>query len=49
MDNVCERAAMMGAHRLVVRKTAHNGVTVALAEERWEAQFQSIRTKQGET
>lgn len=49
VDNVCERAAMMGAHRLVVRKTAHNGVTVALAEERWEAQFQSIRTKQGET
>lgn len=39
VDNVCERAAMMGAHRLVVRKTAHNGVTVALAEERWEARF----------
>ena len=39
VDNVCERAAMMGAQRLVVRKTAHNGVTVALAEERWEARF----------
>lgn len=41
VDNVCERAAMMGAHRLVVRKTAHNGVTVALAEERWEARFRA--------
>ena len=39
VDNVCERAAMMGAHRLVVRKTALHGVTVALAEERWEARF----------
>ena len=39
VDNVCERAAMLGAHRLVVRKTAHHGVTVALAEERWEARF----------
>ncbi len=39
VDNVCERAAMVGADRLVVRKTAHNGVTVALAEERWEARF----------
>lgn len=40
VDNVCERAAMMGAHRLVVRKTACGGVTVALAEERWEARFE---------
>lgn len=40
VDNVCERAAMMCAHRLVVRKTACNGVTVALAEERWEAHFE---------
>lgn len=39
VDNVCERAAMMGAQRLVVRKTARNGVTVALAAERWEARF----------
>ena len=40
VDNVCERAAMMCAHRLVVRKTAWDGVTVALAEERWEARFE---------
>ena len=39
VDNVCERAAMMGAVRLVVPKTALNGVTVAVAEERWEARF----------
>ena len=39
VDNVCERAAMMGAQRLAVGKTARNGVTVALAEERWEARF----------
>lgn len=39
VDNVCERAAMMGARRLVVRKTVHHGVTVALAEEHWEARF----------
>lgn len=39
VDNVCERAARMGARRLVVRKTAHHGVTVALAEEGWEARF----------
>ncbi len=39
VDNVCERAAMMGADRLVVRKTALNGVTVALAEEDWTARF----------
>ena len=40
VDNVCERAAMMGAWRLVVRKTAWEGVTVALAEKRWEARFE---------
>ena len=39
VDNVCERAAMMGAGRLIVRKTARNGVTVALAGEPWEARF----------
>ncbi len=39
VDNVCERAAMVGAQRLLVRKTARNGVTVAVAEERWEARF----------
>jgi len=39
VDNVCERAAMVGAVRLAVPKTARDGVTVALAEGRWEARF----------
>ena len=39
VDNVCERAAMIGAEKLIVKKTAGNGVTVALAEEHWEVQF----------
>lgn len=39
VDNVCERAAMMGAERLVTPKTARNGVTVALALEDWRAHF----------
>ena len=39
VDNVCERAALIGAERLIVKKTAGNGVTVALAEEHWEVQF----------
>ena len=39
VDNVCERAALMGAETLIVKKTAVNGVTVALAEEHWEVQF----------
>ncbi|MBQ7737662.1 MAG: cobalamin biosynthesis protein [Oscillospiraceae bacterium] len=33
VDNVCERAALLGAERIVVHKTARNGVTVALAAE----------------
>ena len=39
VDNVCERAARMGARRLVVGKTIRNGVTVAVAEEDWAARF----------
>lgn len=39
-DNVCERAAMVEARRLLVRKTALNGVTVAVAAENWEAHFE---------
>ena len=39
VDNVCERAAMMGARQLIVRKTAHNGVTIALAAEHKEVNF----------
>lgn len=39
VDNVCERAALLGADRLVVKKTAHNGVTVAVAEKCMEVCF----------
>lgn len=39
VDNVCERAALMGGGRLIVRKTAMDGVTVALAEDDWEVRF----------
>lgn len=40
VDNVCERAALLGAERLIVKKTALDGVTVALAEETWEVRFE---------
>lgn len=40
VDNVCERAALKGAERLLVRKTAGDGVTVALAAEHWEVRFE---------
>lgn len=39
VDNVCERAALLNAERLIVRKTAMNGVTVALAAEHLEVAF----------
>ena len=39
VDNVCERAAMAGGERLIVRKTVHGGVTVAAALEHWEVRF----------
>ena len=39
VDNVSERAALIGAEKLIVKKTARNGVTVALAEEHWEVHF----------
>jgi cobalt-precorrin 5A hydrolase len=41
VDNVCERAAVLasGGGRLVILKTARNGVTVAVAEQSWEACF----------
>ena len=39
VDNVCERAACLGAQTLLVQKTALRGVTVAVAEEAWEVQF----------
>lgn len=40
VDCVCERSAMMGADRLIVKKTAINGVTVAIAAERCEVCFE---------
>lgn len=36
VDNVCERAAALAGGTLIVHKTAHNGVTVAVAEQRGE-------------
>lgn len=39
VENVCERAAMVGAERLLVRKTAKDGVTVAVAAEKTEVRF----------
>lgn len=39
VDNVCERAACVGAECLIVKKTARDGVTVALAAEHWEVSF----------
>ena len=40
VDNVCERAALLGADELIVRKTAVSGVTVAVAAEKWEVSFE---------
>lgn len=43
VDNVCERAAMLDAGedaKLIVRKTCSNGVTVAVAQEKWSACFE---------
>lgn len=39
VDNVCERSAMINADRLIVQKTAANGVTVAIAAEKAEICF----------
>ena len=39
VDNVCERAAMLGADELLVKKNAVGGVTVAVAAERAEVRF----------
>lgn len=40
VDNVCERSALIGAEELIVKKTALNGVTVALAAEHLEVRFE---------
>lgn len=39
VDNVCERAALHSAQRLIVKKQACNGVTVALAIQDLEVSF----------
>ena len=39
VENVCERSALMGADRLLVKKTAISGVTVAVATENLEVYF----------
>lgn len=39
VDNVCERAALLGAEKLIVKKTACSGITVAVAAEHWEVHF----------
>lgn len=40
VDNVCERSSMIGAEKLLVKKTIHNGVTVAIAMTNWEVRFE---------
>ncbi|MBR6574870.1 MAG: cobalamin biosynthesis protein, partial [Clostridia bacterium] len=40
VDNVCERSSMIGAEKLLVKKTIHNGVTVAIAMTNWEVHFE---------
>ena len=39
VDNVCERAALAGGGELIVKKTAADGVTVAVAMEKTEVRF----------
>lgn len=39
VDNVCERAAVLDGGKLVIKKTARDGVTVAVAVEHWEVRF----------
>ncbi len=39
VENVCERSAMIGAEKLLVKKNIHNGVTVSIAVEAWEVSF----------
>ena len=38
-DNVCERAALKSADRIIVHKTAYSNVTVAAAIENMEVKF----------
>ena len=37
--NVCERSAVLAGGKLIVRKIAMDGVTIAVAEKEWEIRF----------
>jgi cobalt-precorrin 5A hydrolase len=39
VDNVCERAAAVSGGEIIVKKTAMNGVTAAVAEMKWGIEF----------
>ncbi len=39
VDNVCERAAAASGGKIIVHKTAQNGVTAAVSETDWEVSF----------
>lgn len=39
VDNVCERAAAIGGGKVIIKKTARDGVTAAAAVEHWEVRF----------
>ena len=41
VDNVCERSAAAEGGRILVKKTALNGVTVAVSQKEWEVNFGS--------
>ncbi len=40
VDNVCERAALINADKLIVRKIVMNNITVAIAAKKWEVNFE---------
>ncbi|MBW7571285.1 cobalt-precorrin 5A hydrolase [Caproiciproducens faecalis] len=45
VDNVCERAAVAASGesgKLIIRKYAENGITVAIAEKKWSVSFNEI-------
>ena len=37
--NVCERSAVIGGRKLIVKKTVMDGVTIAVAEKEWRIEF----------
>ena len=42
VGNVCERAAVYGGNRLIIRKTVYNGVTCAAAVKEWRIVFDEL-------